>query len=124
MNRNYESFNMWQNFYDFRDREHERRDMEYIKRMYPSQLRDIQHGVEEECDKLEYDGSMMFDEYPDRLMVQLLEKKIAGNCKTEENEVWILHVVPVMLYSEMYRRRSRRRNHMKNRNMWTGYSER
>lgn len=46
------------------------RDMERMKRMYPQEVRSIQEYVEEECDKLEYEGSMMFDEYPDRLMLR------------------------------------------------------
>lgn len=40
------------------------RDMEYMKEMYPKAVRAIQREVDEECDKLEYDGSCMFDEHP------------------------------------------------------------
>ena len=46
------------------------RDMEQLKRLYPQEVRTIQELVEEECDKMEYEGSMMFDEYPDRLMMR------------------------------------------------------
>lgn len=46
------------------------RDMDRMKRMYPQEVRAVQEYVEEECDKLEYEGSMMFDEYPDRLMLR------------------------------------------------------
>ncbi len=48
------------------------RDRERLKEMYPREAKRIQKVVEEECDKMEYDGSLMFDEYPDRVMVQKL----------------------------------------------------
>jgi hypothetical protein len=35
--------------------------------------------VEEECDKMEYEGSLMFDEYPDRLMLEQIVKRIYQN---------------------------------------------
>lgn len=46
------------------------RDMEAMKRLYPQEVQAVQELVEEECDKLEYEGSMMFDEYPDRLTLR------------------------------------------------------
>ena len=48
------------------------RDRERLKEMYPKEANRNQRVVEEECDKMEYDGSLMFDEYPDRVMVQKL----------------------------------------------------
>lgn len=58
---------------DFYSNEEENdRDVEYIKSLYPDKMKQIQELVEEECDKLEYEGSMMFDEYPDKLMLRKL----------------------------------------------------
>lgn len=37
------------------------RDMERMKELYPQEAKRIQKLVEEECDKLEYEGSMMFE---------------------------------------------------------------
>jgi len=48
----------------------EEKDREYMKGMFPQKTKEIQDKVEEECDKLEYEGSMMFDEYPDKLMLR------------------------------------------------------
>lgn len=42
-------------------------DVMYCKQLYPSCVQYIQKEVEEECDKLEYEGSCMFDAYPDRI---------------------------------------------------------
>ena len=52
------------------------RDMERMKDLYPEEARQIQKLVEEECDKMEYEGSMMFDEYPDRLMLKVICDRI------------------------------------------------
>lgn len=50
--------------YAYDDAEEIDRDVEYMKGMYPQAVRAIQHEVDEECDKLEYEGSCMFDEFP------------------------------------------------------------
>lgn len=42
------------------------RDIEYMKEMYPESIKSVSRAVEEECDKLEYEGSPMFMEYPDK----------------------------------------------------------
>ena len=51
-------------------------EMEKLKDLYPREVRAIQEMVEDECDKMEYDGSLMFDEYPDRLMLNQVVKRI------------------------------------------------
>ena len=52
------------------------RDMERMKELYPEDAKQIQRLVEEECDKMEYEGSMMFDEYPDRVMLKAICDRI------------------------------------------------
>lgn len=52
------------------------RDMQKMKDMYPKEVREIQDMVDEECDKMEYDGSLMFDETPDRLMLRQITDRI------------------------------------------------
>lgn len=52
------------------------RDMERMKELYPRSVKSILEVVEEECDKMEYEGSLMFDEYPDRRMLERLVDKI------------------------------------------------
>ena len=42
------------------------KDWGYFRQLYPRNARQILREIDEECDKLEYDGSCMFDEYPDR----------------------------------------------------------
>ena len=50
------------------------KDMERMKELYPKEVKTILSYVEDECDKMEYEGSLMFDEYPDRVM---LEQRLA-----------------------------------------------
>ena len=52
------------------------RDLEKLKGMYPKEVRSIQELVEDECDKMEYEGSLMFDEYPDKVMLDRIIKRI------------------------------------------------
>ena len=83
---------------------------------YSGRTAEIQKLVERECDRMEYDGSMMFDDYPDKFMMrricrrieeQLEEKgKSGGSSGGEELE----ELIGVLLCGEMYRRRCRRRN--------------
>ncbi|MGN0331555.1 MAG: hypothetical protein ACI4D9_00770 [Lachnospiraceae bacterium] len=47
-------------------------DIEYLKSMYPGGAKIIQEYVMEACDRLDYDSSPMYDEYPDPLMVDRL----------------------------------------------------
>ena len=39
------------------------KDKDRMKELYPKEARKIQQIVEEECDKMEYDGSLMFDHH-------------------------------------------------------------
>lgn len=118
------------------------RDRERLKEMYPREAKRIQKVVEEECDKMEYDGSLMFDEYPDRVMVQKLcddiYKKVYEDQKAEvETEQYRdrrpgggnppppppprrrdqggRDLIEILLFDEMFRRRCR---HHRCRRFW------
>lgn len=62
------------------------RDLRYLQQMYPADAKRMQRKVEEACDKLEYEGSMMYDEYPDRVTMLLICDKIADTLAKEEAE--------------------------------------
>ena len=105
------------------------KDKDRMKELYPKEARKIQQIVEEECDKMEYDGSLMFDEYPDRVMLKKLCDEIydrgdpmdAAEMETEETrrrrpEMYPppshrrrpgMDLVQVLLFDEMFRRRCR-----------------
>lgn len=76
--------------------------------LLPKEARNIQEHVEEMCDRMEYDGSPMFDCYPDRVTVEKIVKDICGdNCENP----YIPALVQVLLCKEMGSRRERRRAH-------------
>ena len=66
------------------------RDMERMKELYPEDVKQIQSLVEEECDKMEYEGSMMFDEYPDRVMLKVICDRIGQKAASQSEEQEIL----------------------------------
>lgn len=113
------------------------KDMDRMKELYPKEVKRILEFVEDECDKMEYEGSLMFDEYPDRLMLEMVVDRIYNNMAGDDNDVvaeqyWggrqpqppTHHMPPprrhdgrdnersligILLNNEMYRRRCRHR---------------
>ncbi len=63
------------------------KDMRKLKDMYPKEVRTIQDMVEDECDKMEYEGSLMFDEYPDKLMLNQIVRRIYNNMAIQKMDV-------------------------------------
>ncbi len=63
-----------------------KRDMEYLQQMYPADAKRMQRKVEEACDRMDYDGSMMYDEYPDRVSMLLICDRIAAELGREDAE--------------------------------------
>jgi hypothetical protein len=65
-------------------------DMSYLKQLYPSVARQIQKEIDEECDKLEYDGSCMFDTYPDKVHLSMIVNRIYEKVKKLEQDTQTL----------------------------------
>lgn len=60
------------------------KDMERMKELYPREVLQLQQMVECRCDEMEYEGSRMYDENPDRYMLEreaqrLLEEFLRQN---------------------------------------------
>lgn len=64
-------------------------DLKQMKDMYPDTCKKIQVYVDEACDKMEYEGSMMYDQYPDRGEIERVADAI---CKCIEKDGIILVV--------------------------------
>lgn len=62
--------------YGYEDTEEDDKDWEYMKYMYPKVGKRVLKEIEEECDKLEYEGSCMFDQYPDRIRLGMITNNI------------------------------------------------
>ena len=89
-----------------------RRDLDYMKSIYPKAAKLLLPYVEEECDRMEYDGSMMYDEYPDQLQLRLMCRRIYDQVAEEmENPgEWLLDLIQGMTYHELCQRRCEYRN--------------
>ena len=104
--------------YLFDQEKEQDRDLQVMKSFYSETAAQVQELVEQECDRMEYDGSMMFDDYPDKLMMRQIcrriEEKLPGDGKEMEamnrnRGEGLRDLIGVLLYNEMYRRRCRRR---------------
>ena len=92
----------------FDDDRMERRDFEYMKSMYPALVKRILPYVEEECDRMDYKYSMLYDEYPDKVQVMLLRKRIVNHVLDREvvpDKALLQDLIDVLLWQEIYRRR-------------------
>lgn len=115
------------------------KDIERMKSNFPVQTREIMNLVENRLDELEYEGSRIYDEEPDRLMIQMEIDKIyeqlkdrvpspnmakpyfdmvpmelvQGSMQAQGNsncrDNWLCSMVSVLFGTELYRRRCRHR---------------
>ncbi len=82
--------------------------------LFPTDVSEFQSEIEDACDRLEYDGSIMYDEYPDKVSVERMAKEICNNTVKEmdgECNRWCKVLIQVMLCNEMNYRRNRRKLH-------------
>ena len=104
------------------EEQQEARERQRMQSYYSRTASDLQRLVEAECDRMDYRGSMMYDELPDRLKMEHTCRNIARQYgrenggkdeKTAEEE--LLDLIGVLFYNEMFRRRSRRKHYY---NLW------
>lgn len=111
---------------EFDDDRMQERDRQIMQSYYSKTAARIQRLAEEACDRMEYDGSMMFDEYPDKLMMEHLCRRIEEQLVEEEQrnsnreleesaavemmqkrDRGLRDLIGVVLFNEMYCRRCR-----------------
>lgn len=85
-----------------------------MKSYYPEAAGRIQEKVEEECQLLDYEGSRLYDEYPDKFMLHQLCRQIRKQVQGETvaqgvPDGFLDDLIQVLLYQEISRRRCRRR---------------
>lgn len=89
----------------------------YMKSLYPPFSKEISRHIDEVCDKMEWDGSTMYDQVPDAVRLRRMAAEIANFCVEKNPQMDIEHLpemVEIMLYNEMFYRRRRRRQHKEN----------
>lgn len=91
------------------------RDLEYLQEMYPKEARRYQQKVGRLLDRFDYDGSVIYDDYPDRLAVYKMAQDMMAAITREETEAGreispeklpqITEIVQILLCNEIYKRR-------------------
>ncbi|MCI8773724.1 MAG: hypothetical protein HFI50_07290 [Lachnospiraceae bacterium] len=107
------------------------RDLEYLQQMYPSEAKRYQKIIAGMLDQMDYEGSCIYDEYPDKWQLYRLTQTIMDKIKRMERTdscvpaggegaentgertsgadekpwEWIEEFVQVLLYYEIYKKR-------------------
>ena len=98
------------------------RDLEYLQQMYPAQAKRYQKVISNILDKLDYEGSMIYDEFPDRWQLYKLSTDILDRIRREEEKdkesdsenggseaslekwKWTGDLIQILLFYEIYKR--------------------
>ncbi len=107
-------------------------DLEYLQQMYPSYAKKYQSVIVSAVDKVDYEGSFIYDQYPDKLTLQQIVNSVMSIIKVNEQNVtttdmgnnplsenaswadkerWIQELVTVLLYYEILTRRRKNKRH-------------
>ena len=91
------------------------RDLEYLQEMYPQESRKYQRIIIRLLDRFDYDGSVIYDEYPDRLAIYRIAQSMMGVIEEEqrqngeeipkEQKNGIMELIQILLFYEIYKRR-------------------
>lgn len=98
------------------------RDLEYLQQMYPAEAKRYQKIIAGILDKLDYEGSMIYDEYPDKWQMYRLSQSVMEHIRRQnerenpgteipkEKWEWMSDMVQIILFYEIYKRRHGNRN--------------
>lgn len=68
-------------------------DLEYLQQMYPTYARKYQSAIGSVVDKMDYDGSFLYDQYPDKLTIQRMVESVMVVIKANEKEP-VMEIMP------------------------------
>jgi hypothetical protein len=99
-------------------------DLEYLSQMYPTYSKKYCAMLKGMIDRVDYDGSFIYDEYPDRITfmrtVDSAMKVIrenddpsdGGGISWEDKEPWIRELVTVIMYNEILIKRRKKNRYI------------
>lgn len=91
-------------------------DLEYLQEMYPKEAKRYQQKVTRLIDRFDYDGSAIYDEYPDRLTLfkmsgDILEaigrEEVAEGGENTAAQPQMAELIQVLVCHEIFKRRRR-----------------
>ncbi len=65
-----------------------KRDLDYLVSLYPAQAKRFRNRIERFLDTMDYRGSMIYDEYPDRMALERLAATVSAQIRREEETAW------------------------------------
>lgn len=96
-------------------------DLEYLQEMYPKEVKKYRKKINQTLDRIDYEGSMIYDEFPDRITLYKLSSDITQNIlrdiereneaktgdgtKEKADEKHIGWIVQILLFYEIHNRR-------------------
>lgn len=103
--------------YGFEEQTRRMQDLEYMQQLYPQEAKNILRKVIYHVDPIDYKGSFIYDEYPDQLQLYRVVASIFAEMKKEaaekaeswssEREMWLQDMIKLVLYQEVFKRRSK-----------------
>ena len=106
---------------NYQDEQEMVRDMEYLQSQHSMEIRQLRKHIADTINIMDYEGSMIYDEYPDRFSIERQSKMISENLKKtyEDDESCAFHkmlfwdgfedIVRLLVYDEILKRRHRRK---------------
>ena len=61
-------------------------DMEYLQQMYPTYAKRYQSVISSVVDKMDYESSFIYDQYPDKLSIQRMVESVMVVIKSDEKQ--------------------------------------
>ena len=100
------------------------RDLDYIQQLYPDEAKLMLKHVVTHLERIDYNGSIIYDEFPDRISIYRIVSSIlddikrdannAGNPFSREKELWTQDLIKLVLYQEIFKRRhEKKRGYLK-----------
>lgn len=93
------------------------RDLNYLQQIYPLRVKDYQKVVVQVMDRYDFQGSFIYDEYPDKRMLDKVGNEILLLIKQREGAAemlnppekweWITYLLQMLISMDLFRRRHR-----------------
>ena len=110
------------NYQMYSDEYRRMQDLEYLQSMYSTEVKAYRKKINQVLDRIDYAGSMIYDEYPDRIGLYKLaaditesiirdgtiEENSGINNSNGMNKEHIGVIVQILLYYEIHKRRYKR----------------